>query len=178
MNINEILQALTAGLQEESDAVNPNFSDPLHQMPNDIEFDEEGWSNTIILKGERPEWVHDKDVVSFDVENDTAAFAKNISEESAFWEEELAFRVFDRNHNSDYPKPSAEPAGKGESQEKTTPFIVLTDEAVHLMRTTSMDEAQKILEKHEVEYHAILSVEAAASLMYALRVAILRSQSN
>lgn len=93
----DFIAALIAGLNSETQNTNLNFSNPLWQMPMEMSFDENNFSAPIILGGERPEWVHDLDIIVFGRDNDEAMIAEDAEDED--WEQELAFRVMDRNQN-------------------------------------------------------------------------------
>ena len=93
----DFIAALMAGLNSESQETNLNFSNPLWQMPMEMSFDENNFSAAIILGGERPEWLHDLDIIVFGRDNDEAMIAEDAEAED--WENELAFRVMDRNQN-------------------------------------------------------------------------------
>ena len=93
----DFIAALIAGLNSETQDTNLNFSNPLWQMPMEMSFDENNFSAPIILGGERPEWVHDLDIIVFGRDNDEALVAENAEDED--WSNELAFRVMDRNQN-------------------------------------------------------------------------------
>ena len=95
--LDDLMAAILAGLNEESQDQNLNFSNPNFQMPMETSFDEQGYSNVIMLQGERPEWVHDLDIIVFGRNNDEALVAENAEDED--WDAELAFRVMDRNNN-------------------------------------------------------------------------------
>lgn len=130
----DFIAALMAGLNSESQETNLNFSNPLWQMPMEMSFDENNFSAAIILGGERPEWVHDLDIIVFGRDNDEAMIAEDA--ESEDWEQELAFRVMDRNQNQQLKEMiSAEETLMGmgdsvtgtEADSKDQLFIVIAD---------------------------------------------------
>lgn len=93
----DFIAALMAGLNSETQDTNLNFSNPLWQMPMEMSFDENNFSAPIILGGERPEWVHDLDIIVFGRDNDEAMIAEDAEDED--WVNELALRIMDRNQN-------------------------------------------------------------------------------